>query len=383
LLFHLHIISYILFAALSLSLFFCLLSLAPPPPPPPFLFFAPPPSRFFFFFFLFLYFLIHSLSLLLIFFPSPSPLLSSPSLPFFLSFKSQTHIHAPKKNCTSHHSSHTRNTTHPSRPIHTSNPLTMDKILHLGKKRSAKQSPPISISSPTPSPAGASPFYPSSSVAFVPQTTYQPRASVNLSPAEASVYSGSTYANSSNGSTYNGSSGNGGGNGGGSSSNSNSGGGGGGGHGYQSHSGDYSPSSPPLSAHRAHPNHYSASSSPYFGSVSAATANVIANFTSGHHRASSSHDRPTSPNNFDTQSIRSYRTSTSGTASEAGRAEALSMTRPRSDQEIEDRFVDVIVGAYDFSTILSCYVRLDPYMDELFVSLMLSQQSGYEQWTAE
>lgn len=59
------------------------------------------------------------------------------------------------------------------------------------------------------------------------------------------------------------------------------------------------------------------------------------------------------------------------------------MTRPRSDQEIEDRFVDVIVGAYDFSTILSCYVRLDPYMDELFVSFMLSQQSGYEQWTAE
>ncbi|KAF9135578.1 hypothetical protein BGW39_001904 [Mortierella sp. 14UC] len=216
----------------------------------------------------------------------------------------------------------------------------MDKILHLGKKRSAKQSPPISISSPTPSPAGASPFYPSNTAPFVPQTTYQPRASVNLSPAEASVYSGSTYANSSNGSTYHGSSGGGGGGGGGGGSSGSS----GGGHGYQNHSGDYSPSSPPLSAHRAHPSHYSASSSPYFGSVSAATANVIANFTSGHHRASSSHDRPTSPNNnnFDTQSVRSYRTSTSGTASEAGRAEALAMTRPRSDQEIEDRFVDVI-----------------------------------------
>ncbi|KAF9082646.1 hypothetical protein BGX23_012256, partial [Mortierella sp. AD031] len=208
----------------------------------------------------------------------------------------------------------------------------MDKILHLGKKRSAKQSPPISISSPTPNPTGASPFYPSNATpAFVPQTTYQPRASVNLSPAEASQYSGSTYANSSNGSTYNGSSGGGGG------------GGGGGGHGYQSHSGDYSPSSPPHSAHKTHSNHYSASAAPYFGSVSAATANVIASFTSGHHRASSSHDRPTSPNNnFDTQSIRSYRTSTSGTASEAGRAEAFSRTRPPTDQEIEDRFVDVI-----------------------------------------
>lgn len=220
----------------------------------------------------------------------------------------------------------------------------MDKILHLGKKRSAKQSPPMSISSPTPSPAGASPFYPTSTPAFVPQTTYQPgRASVTLTPAEASVYSGSTYANSSNGSTYNGSPG---------------GGGGSGGNGYQSYSADYSPSSPPLSAHRAHPNHYSASSSPYFGSVSAATANVIASFTSGHHRASSSQDRPTSPNNFDTQSVRSYRTSTSGTASEAGRAEVLSMTRPPSDQEIEDRFVDVIVGTYDLSTVVNYGVAL-------------------------
>ncbi|KAG0377050.1 hypothetical protein BGX24_006792 [Mortierella sp. AD032] len=214
----------------------------------------------------------------------------------------------------------------------------MDKLLHLGKKRSAKQSPPISISSPTPSTAGASPFYPTAAVAFVPQTQYQPRASVNLTPAEASLYSGSTYANSSNGSTYNGSQGGGGGGGGGGSSS------GSGGHGYQNHSGDYSPSSPPLSAHRTHSNHYSASTSPYFGSVSAATANAFASFTSGHHRASSSQDRPTSPNNnnFDTQSIRSYRTSTSGTTSEAGRAEALSMNRPRSDQEIEDRFVDVI-----------------------------------------
>ncbi|KAF9925656.1 hypothetical protein FBU30_004607 [Linnemannia zychae] len=224
----------------------------------------------------------------------------------------------------------------------------MDKILHLGKKRSAKQSPPISISSPTPTPAGTSPFHPPATPAFVPQTTYQPRASVNLTSAEASVYSGSTYANSSNGSTYNGSSG---------------GGGGGSSHGYQNHSGDHSPSSPPLSAHRVHPNHYSASSSPYFGSVSAATANVIANFTSGHHRASSSHDRPTSPNNhnFDTQSVRSYRTSTSGTTSEAGRAEALSMARPRSDQEIEDRFVDVIarkrVEGYIDKTSPEYYVR--------------------------
>lgn len=59
------------------------------------------------------------------------------------------------------------------------------------------------------------------------------------------------------------------------------------------------------------------------------------------------------------------------------------MTRPRSDQEIEDRFVDVIVGAHDFSTILSYYVVPCAYMDILFVSFMPSQQSGYEQWTTE
>ncbi|KAG0317729.1 hypothetical protein BG000_004435, partial [Podila horticola] len=39
-------------------------------------------------------------------------------------------------------------------------------------------------------------------------------------------------------------------------------------------------------------------------------------------------------------SVRSFRTSTSGTASEAGRTEAMSLARPRNDQEIEDRFVD-------------------------------------------
>ena len=59
------------------------------------------------------------------------------------------------------------------------------------------------------------------------------------------------------------------------------------------------------------------------------------------------------------------------------------MTRPRSDQEIEDRFVDVIVGAYDLSTNLSYYVGLDVYMDGLFVSFMPSQHSGYEQWITE
>ncbi|KAF9956390.1 hypothetical protein BGZ72_002808 [Mortierella alpina] len=197
----------------------------------------------------------------------------------------------------------------------------MDKFLHLGKKKSTKQSLPISISSPTPSPAGVSAFFPPNSPPFVPQTTYQPRTSINLNQGEQAQYatSSSLTTSSSSSSTYNNSSG----------------------HGHHSHSGDYPTSSPPHSSNnRAHPNHYSASSSPYFGSVSAATANVMANFSSGHHRASSGLDRPTSPSNFDTQSVRSYRTSTSGTASEAGRTEAMSLARPRTDQEIEDRFVD-------------------------------------------
>ncbi|KAG0347011.1 hypothetical protein BG004_000301 [Podila humilis] len=51
-------------------------------------------------------------------------------------------------------------------------------------------------------------------------------------------------------------------------------------------------------------------------------------------------DRPQSPTNNDAVSIRSYRSSTSGTVSEAGRTEAMSLARPRTDQEIEDRFVD-------------------------------------------
>ncbi|KAF9102025.1 hypothetical protein BGX29_005014 [Mortierella sp. GBA35] len=45
-------------------------------------------------------------------------------------------------------------------------------------------------------------------------------------------------------------------------------------------------------------------------------------------------------NDYDTQSIRSLRSSTSGSVSEAGRTEAMSLARPRTDQEIEDRFVD-------------------------------------------
>ncbi|KAH7045424.1 hypothetical protein BKA57DRAFT_79829 [Linnemannia elongata] len=45
-------------------------------------------------------------------------------------------------------------------------------------------------------------------------------------------------------------------------------------------------------------------------------------------------------NDNDTQSIRSFRSSTSGSVSEAGRTEAMSLARPRTDQEIEDRFVD-------------------------------------------
>ncbi|KAF8940983.1 hypothetical protein BGZ58_003405 [Dissophora ornata] len=56
-------------------------------------------------------------------------------------------------------------------------------------------------------------------------------------------------------------------------------------------------------------------------------------------------DRSTSHNgshhnhpNHDAQSMRSYRSSTS--VSEAGRTEAMSLARPRTDQEIEDRFVD-------------------------------------------
>jgi hypothetical protein len=42
------------------------------------------------------------------------------------------------------------------------------------------------------------------------------------------------------------------------------------------------------------------------------------------------------------------------------------MTRPRSDQEIEDRFVDVIVGTYDLSTVVSYSVDLaQAWMDSL------------------
>ncbi|KAF9356289.1 hypothetical protein BGX26_005472 [Mortierella sp. AD094] len=54
------------------------------------------------------------------------------------------------------------------------------------------------------------------------------------------------------------------------------------------------------------------------------------------HSHTGHHNHP----NHDAQSIRSYRSSTSGTVSEAGRADAMSLARPRTDQEIEDRFVD-------------------------------------------
>jgi hypothetical protein len=240
----------------------------------------------------------------------------------------------------------------------------MDKILHLGKKKSTKQSPPISISFPTPNPAGASAFFPhAGSPPFVPQTTYQPRASVSLNQGDRDQFiapnssSNGTYtsnngANSNytnNNSTSMSLSTNASNNG---SSRANN----GGMHGYQSHSGEYSTSSPPHSAsgRGGHPSHYSSSSSPYFGSVSAATASVISSFTSGHHRGSSGLDRPTSPNNYDAQSVRSYRTSTSGTASEAGRTEAMSLARPRTDQEIEDRFVDFMASSGSLRFCFSC-----------------------------
>ncbi|KAG0052875.1 hypothetical protein BGZ83_002023 [Gryganskiella cystojenkinii] len=58
--------------------------------------------------------------------------------------------------------------------------------------------------------------------------------------------------------------------------------------------------------------------------------------SNSHSRHQSLHDN----NNNDTQSVRSYKTSTSGTVSESGRTEAMSLARPRTDQEIEDRFVD-------------------------------------------
>ncbi|KAF9416289.1 hypothetical protein BGZ94_010254 [Podila epigama] len=221
----------------------------------------------------------------------------------------------------------------------------MDKILHLGKKRSTKHSPPISISAPTPSPAGSSPFFPPSSPTFVPQTTYQPRASINLSPGDHSQYTSSSnynnsnnsssshnstnntynnghqsYASSSSGSTYTNNSG---------------------GHGGQHYHQPSDHSSSSSSGRTTQQTYYSSSSQPYFSSVSGAAASVISTLTSGHHRGSSGTDRPTSPsNNFDTMSIRSFRTSTSDTASEAGRSKAMSLARPRNDQEIEDRFVD-------------------------------------------
>ncbi|GJJ73060.1 hypothetical protein EMPS_05418 [Entomortierella parvispora] len=72
--------------------------------------------------------------------------------------------------------------------------------------------------------------------------------------------------------------------------------------------------------------------------------NVITTFTSDHQRASmdrsNTHGRHPSLHDNDAQSVRSHRTSASGTVSEAGRTEAMSLARPRTDQEIEDRFVD-------------------------------------------
>ncbi|KAK3818629.1 MAG: hypothetical protein J3Q66DRAFT_175596 [Benniella sp.] len=206
----------------------------------------------------------------------------------------------------------------------------MDKLLHLGKKKSPRDQPPLSISSPTPNPSGAAAFLPQGSSSpfapqstYQPQTTYQPRTSLNLNQNDRDPYAGSLYSSNSisSGGGYSST--------GDRSSNT--------GHGHQSYSGDYSTttaSSPPHSAKGAH---HSASSSNYFGSVSAATANAFANFAAGHQRGSSSgHDRPTSP----TQSVRSFRTSISG-PSEAGRAEPpLPLVRPRNDQEIEDRFID-------------------------------------------
>lgn len=103
-------------------------------------------------------------------------------------------------------------------------------------------------------------------------------------------------------------------------------------------------------AKRSRSSHFKTSSSgsthlSFGGSVSAATASVLAHFSSGHRRKySSSMHRPQSPNNDDTVSIRSYRSSTSGTVSEAGKTDAMSLARPRTDQEVEDRFFDFMVS---------------------------------------
>ncbi|KAG0235138.1 hypothetical protein BGW42_005788 [Actinomortierella wolfii] len=228
----------------------------------------------------------------------------------------------------------------------------MDKLLHLGKKKStgsnasssgshhrkhSSHSPPLnslSISYPTPNPASSSAFFPpNSTVPYVPQTTYQPRASLNLNSSEQGNYPPSSSSNSNSANSTN------------STSN------------QQHSSSSSSPSSGAgnstsvpsfeythTSSSPGRAVNYPAPTPSYFGPVSTATANVIASFASGHHRVSSSMDRPMSPhnsnhnNNFDTQSVRSYRTSTSG--SEAGRTEAMSLARPRTDQEIEDRFLD-------------------------------------------
>jgi hypothetical protein len=63
-------------------------------------------------------------------------------------------------------------------------------------------------------------------------------------------------------------------------------------------------------------------------------------------------------NDHDSQSIRSFRSSTSGSVSEAGRTEAMSLARPRTDQEIEDRFVDFMVSGYNTSQIFFFAVTL-------------------------
>ncbi|KAF9115471.1 hypothetical protein BGX27_007724 [Mortierella sp. AM989] len=212
----------------------------------------------------------------------------------------------------------------------------MKSIFHLDKKKTTKNPSPISISSPTLNTTGT-PYQPQT--AYQPQTTYQPRASLSLSQSdrEQGQYSINTSYSNNNTGPYasttspggNGASSNGG--------------------GHQSYSSEYSSStsSPPSSARTSHPSNHS-SSSTVFGSVSSATANALASFATGHSRASSGLDRSTSPNNYDTQSVRSYRTSTSGTASEAGRTEIISLARP-TDQEIEDRFIDFmnILGMHD------------------------------------
>ena len=57
-----------------------------------------------------------------------------------------------------------------------------------------------------------------------------------------------------------------------------------------------------------------------------------------------------SHHSHDGQAIRSSKSYNSGNINESGRVDAMSLARPKSDKEIEDRFVEFMVGCLDISS---------------------------------